>query len=65
MPGQNRLSIYYNATAIIDGDIDATWDEYIASLENAGLSQYLEIVQRTYEAYDQKLDTVLAGVNVE
>ncbi len=55
----------YNATAIIDGDIDATWDEYIASLENAGLSQYLEIVQRTYEAYDQKLDTVLAGVNVE
>ena len=35
---------------------------YIASLEDAGLSQYLEIVQRTYDNYSLTLDTVLAGV---
>ena len=52
----------YNATAILDGNIDETWDAYIASLEDAGLSQYLEIVQRTYDNYSLTLDTVLAGV---
>lgn len=52
----------YNATAIIDGNIDATWDDYIASLEDAGLSTYLEIVQRNYDAYDLVLDTILSGV---
>ncbi len=55
----------YNATAIMDGDVDATWDAYIASLEAAGLSTYLEIVQRTYDAYDQVLDTYLSGVDAE
>lgn len=52
----------YNATAILYGDVDGTWDAYITSLENAGLSQYLEIVQRTYDNYSQNLDTVIAGL---
>ena len=39
----------YNATAILDGNVDETWDAYIASLEGAGLSEYLEIVQKTYD----------------
>lgn len=52
----------YNATAIIDGDIDNTWDAYIAGLEEAGLSTYLDIVQRNYDAYDLTLDTILSGV---
>lgn len=53
----------YNATAIIDGNIDESWDAYIASLEDAGLSTYLEIVQRNYDAYDLVLDTILSGVD--
>ncbi len=52
----------YNATAIIDGNIDATWDAYISGLEDAGLSTYLEIVQRNYDAYDLLLDSFLSGV---
>ena len=55
----------YNATAIIDGNVDDTWDAYIASLESAGLSTYLDIVQRNYDAYDQVLDTYLSGVDAE
>lgn len=55
----------YNATAIIDGNIDDTWDAYVASLEEAGLSTYLEIVQRNYDAYDAVLDTYLSGVDAE
>lgn len=55
----------YNATAILDGDIDNTWDAYIASLEAAGLNDYLDIVQRNYDAYDQVLDTYLSGVDAE
>lgn len=55
----------YNATAIIDGNVDGTWDAYIASLESAGLSTYLDIVQRNYDAYDQVLDTYLSGVDAE
>lgn len=52
----------YNATAIIDGNIDATWDSYIKGLEEAGLNTYLEIVQRNYDAYDLTLDSILSGV---
>ena len=52
----------YNAVAIIDGNIDASWDDYVASLEDAGLSTYLEIVQRNYDAYDLTLDSILSGV---
>lgn len=52
----------YNATAIIDGNIDATWDSYLSGLEDAGLSTYLEIVQRNYDAYDLLLDSFLSGV---
>ncbi|GHU73148.1 ABC transporter substrate-binding protein [Clostridia bacterium] len=52
----------YNATAITDGNVDATWDAYIASLETAGLSEYLSIVQKTYDAYALVLDTFIAGV---
>ncbi len=52
----------YNATAITDGNIDATWDKYLADLEAAGLSRYLEIVQKTYNAYNLLLDTFVAGV---
>lgn len=55
----------YNATAIIDGNVDDTWDAYIASLESAGLGTYLDIVQRNYDAYDQVLDTYLSGVDAE
>jgi len=55
----------YNATAIIDGNIDATWDAYIASLNDAGLADYLDIVQRNYTAYDQVLDMYLSGVEAE
>ena len=55
----------YNATAIIDGNVDDTWDAYVASLEGAGLSTYLDIVQRNYDAYDQVLDTYLSGVDAE
>ena len=55
----------YNATAILDGDIDSTWDAYIASLEAAGLNDYLDIVQRNYAAYDAVLDTYLSGVDAE
>lgn len=52
----------YNATAILDGNVDETWDAYIAALEGAGLSEYLEIVQKTYDTYALTLDTILAGV---
>lgn len=54
----------YNATAILDGNIDETWDAYIASLENAGLNDYLDIVQRTYDSYSLTLDKVLSGVEL-
>jgi len=51
----------YNATAITDGDVDGTWDAYIQSLEDAGLDRYLEIVQKTYDAYSLQLDKFVAG----
>lgn len=51
----------YNATAITDGDIDGSWDAYLESLEAAGLSRYLEIIQKTYDAYVLQLDKFVAG----
>lgn len=52
----------YNATAITDGNVDDTWNQYLSDLENACLSEYIEIVQRTYDAYALALDTFVAGV---
>jgi putative aldouronate transport system substrate-binding protein len=51
----------YNATAITDGNVDQTWDAYMQSLKDAGLDRYLEIVQKTYDAYALQLDKFVAG----
>ncbi len=32
-------------------DIDETWDDYISTLKKIGLQEYLEILQRAYDAY--------------
>ena len=33
------------------GDIEADWDAYVTSLENAGLTQQLEIIQKAFDTY--------------
>ena len=33
------------------GDVDAEWDEYIATLESFGHERYLEIHQQAYDRY--------------
>ena len=35
-------------------DIDETWDEYIDTLHKMGLEKYLEILQKSYDAYIKK-----------
>ncbi len=53
----------YNAVAITDGNVDDTWDQYIADLEAAGLPRMLEIIQGSYDSYALTLDTFITGVN--
>lgn len=36
---------------IMNGDIDARWDEYLGKLEGYGLSKYLEIMQKNLDNY--------------
>ena len=33
-----------------EGDIDAEWDQYVATLEGMGLPDYLRVYQEAYEA---------------
>lgn len=35
---------------IVDGGVDEGWDQYIEDLESAGLDEFIEIVQKTYDA---------------
>ena len=32
-------------------DIEAEWDAYVASLENAGIQQSLDIMQKAFDTY--------------
>lgn len=38
-----------------DMDIDGDWDGYIQKLEEMGVSQYLEVYQRSYDSYMENL----------
>ena len=43
----NQWSLWLTGQA----DIDSTWDSYVQSVEDAGLSQVLEIRQAAYDTY--------------
>ena len=40
----------FTAQWIADGGVEEQWDEYLAELENAGLSRWLELYQAAYDA---------------
>lgn len=40
----------FTAQWIADGGVEEQWDEYLAELENAGLSRWLELYQTAYDA---------------
>lgn len=44
------------AVWITSGGIEEEWDRYLSDLESAGLSRYLEIKQKYYDAYLENLD---------
>lgn len=41
------------ATAELDINDDATWNDYVSTLDKMGMSQYLEIYQKTYDERPQ------------
>ncbi|MEC0368612.1 hypothetical protein [Paenibacillus chibensis] len=36
---------------VIDGNIDAEWDGYLAQLKKSGLDEFLQIYQQTYDRF--------------
>ena len=40
---------------ILNGDIEATWDTYLDTMEDYGLSKYMEIMQRNLDTYYENL----------
>ncbi len=51
---ETELTTYINtckANWIMNGLTDADWDEYLAMLEDYGLSDYLAIMQKYLDAY--------------
>lgn len=45
------------ATWILNGGIEEEWDEYLAKMEDYGLSEYLEIKQKYFDAYQERLNS--------
>ena len=39
------------ASWVVNNNVDAEWDGYLAQLEGMGLSQMREIYQKAYDAY--------------
>lgn len=37
---------------VIDGNIDAEWDSYLAQLKKSGLEEFLQIYQATYDRFE-------------
>lgn len=46
-----NLVLAYVVGSILDGNIDATWDDYCASLESAGVNVLVSAVQNSYTEY--------------
>lgn len=51
---QTEINTYVGrqfATFIVEGNIDAEWDSYVAQLESMGLSKVVEVYQAAYDRY--------------
>jgi putative aldouronate transport system substrate-binding protein len=43
------------AKFIIEGNIDETWDAYVATVEKMGIGKVMEIVQKVYDQYQEAM----------
>jgi len=43
----------YMVSAIMDGDVEGTWNDYLTQLSNAGLSDMLAVLNRGYASYQE------------
>ena len=43
------------ASWILNGGIEEEWDSYLQKMEDYGLSEYLEIKQKYFDAYIESL----------
>jgi len=51
---QTEINTYVGrqfAKFIVEGNIDAEWDSYVAQLESMGLSKVVEVYQGAYDRY--------------
>ena len=50
-----RYAEQMKASWILNGGIEEEWDEYLERMESYGLSEYLEIKQKYFDAYQESL----------
>lgn len=50
-PQLENIVNQYTMNWILDGGADEQWDEYVASLKNAGLDEFVSIYQGVYDRY--------------
>ena len=43
------------ASWILNGGVEEEWDSYLQKMEDYGLSEYLEITQKYFDAYIESL----------
>ena len=49
----------------MDGNVDATWDAYLAELEAAGLSDMMDALNNSYASYSEVKQAYAANATVD